>query len=467
MSKSKSERIQFPRSLAVRVLVSVLSKNEPLDEALARAAADVPPTILPWLQEICSGTLRWKGRLDWILDSVSFKKKPSGWLRKVLLLAAYQIVVQDRTPAAVVVSETVSEVKAQEGEAPAKFANACLRKIAEHASEWRNLPFPGGNEPNSDGDPRLKGGGKATMSSQVNPAQFKEQAAWASMPEWIWAKLVYQQGLDWAKAYALASLDRPVLWVRSKKDMDLELAVKGPVPESWQLTSGGAVPDRPGFSEGSFFVQDISSQFLVAEVVKRIREKIPANQPRTEGPGGELSRQDLHLTALDLCAAPGGKAVGLAWSGFQVTATDRTASRVALLQDTVKRTAPGIQVVPWESVDPSRSESGTAVAPNLVWIDAPCSGTGILRRHPDVRWLRSEKELISLVKTQRELLKAAWEKVPSGGFLVYSVCSILKEEGPQAIKHLNLEAFVIDQWLLCPQEAPHGDGFWAVLLGKG
>lgn len=438
MSKPKSERVIFPRTLAVRILVRVLSQNEPLDEALAGVAGEIPSSVMPWLQEICSGTLRWKGRIDWILDSVSFKKKPSGWLRKILLLAIYQVVAQDRTPAAAVVSETVSEIKSKEGEFPAKFANACLRKISDQSLQWRNLAFP--------------------------MDQPRDQAAWASMPQWMWSRWVKQQGVEWAKDYALASFERPVLWVRSKKELDPSLAQTGPVPSSWQVISGGAVTEKPGFLEGDFIVQDISSQFLIAEISQLVKARVSKDKPNAVP------------TALDLCAAPGGKSVGLAWSGFRVTSTDKLESRIPLLKETVKRAAPEVQVVSWERVwnqTSTRSDSTQPdltwpdlTWPDLTWVDAPCTGTGILRRHPDVRWLRSEKEVEGLVQTQRQLLKDAWEKVPPGRFLAYSVCSLLKEEGPEAIQSLGLDSFVVNQWLLCPQKAPHGDGFWAALLYK-
>jgi 16S rRNA (cytosine967-C5)-methyltransferase len=413
-----AEKIMYPRSLAIRVLTRVLSEHSALDEALNEIAPEGGSATMGWLQDVCSGTLRWKGRLDSILDSISIKKKPSGWLRKILLVATYQLVVQDRAHAGVIVSETVSEVKAKEGEAPAKFANALLRKVAEHAGKWRNLPFPS------------------------DPLSLTA-AAWASFPEWLWQKMVRQQGAEWAQAYALASLDRPKLWIRAKPEWSADWLKAGPIPGSWEATASGHVIERPGFVEGVFFVQDISSQLLISDVTDLIRKDL-GSRP---------------ITALDICAAPGGKSAGLAWSGFQVTSTDRLEKRVYLLSQTVARVAPEIQVIPWD-------KWGECEPKDLIWVDAPCSGTGILRRHPDVRWLRQEKELPSLIQAQRELLRHAWEKVPVGGYLAYSVCSVLREEGPDAIEKTGLQKFVVQKWFLCPQTAPYGDGFWAALLKK-
>jgi 16S rRNA (cytosine967-C5)-methyltransferase len=414
-----AEAVQYPRQLAVKVITRVLSDREQLDDVLAALGGELSGSQHAWLQEICSGVLRWKGRLDSVLDSLSLKKKPSGWLRKVLLLAAYQIIVQERVHAGLVVSETVSLIRKMEGEAPAKYANACLRKVSEYAERWRKVAYPPG-----------KSGLEVT-------------SLWASMPAWLWSRLLAQQGPEWAKEYALACLERPELWLRSKTHdwVPSRGAEKGPVPFSWKVTEGGRIAEISGFESGEFIVQDISSQTLVTEMAQVVQSNV-------SGP----------VRSLDLCASPGGKAVALAWLGIEVTATDFVQKRTGLLKETVARAAPGISVVDWKDV----SYSGK----DWVWVDAPCTGSGIIRRHPDVRWLRQEKDLASLMKTQETLLRDTMEKVQSGSFVSYSVCSVLAEEGPQLIERLGLSSSVIKTWFLSPQHAPYGDGFWAVLLRK-
>jgi 16S rRNA (cytosine967-C5)-methyltransferase len=434
MSESPRVKTQYPRGPAIRVLTQVLSDHKTLDEALNGVSAELglSTPARAWLQEVCSGTLRWKGRLDSAIDSVALKKKPTGWLRKALLIAAYQLIVQDRAQPGAVVSETVSEIKSREGEAPAKFANACLRKLAEHARSFRELEI----EP------------KATDA---------EVARWASLPEWIWLRLTRDHGFKWAQAYAEASLGRPTLWGRFKDGMPISSeALAGPIPGSFSLRAG-VVTEMPGFQEGRFFIQDISSQLLIHEMSELVRKEL--------GSGTERSK----LTVLDLCAAPGGKSAGLAWNGFEVTATDRpldgggagASSRFALLNQTLARVAPTAKVM-------SREEVGGLSPQDWVWVDAPCSGSGILRRHPDVRWLRQEKELLILARVQKELLEEAWEKVAPGGFLTYSVCSVLGEEGPGRLQEFceKVGAVVSQKWLLSPQQEPYGDGFWAGIVRK-
>ncbi len=396
----------------------MLSQGEPLDRAIEAVSREIPQESAAWFQDVCSGVLRWKGRLDLAIDSLAQKKKPTGWLRRALLVGAYQLIGQERTAAALIVSETVSEIRKKDGDAPAKFANALLRRVSEHAATWRELPFPGDRSAD-------------------------EQAAWASLPPWLWQKLVAQHGLEWACGFARASLERPSVWVRSRAGwIAPEGFTAGPIPDSWKAELGGLVSKQEGFGEGAWIVQDISSQRLIQEVSQEISQAI--------GSRG---------SALDLCAAPGGKSVGLAWEGWKVTATDRS-QRLGLLKQSVARTGAEVRVVEREAV-------AALEAQDLVWIDAPCTGTGIIRRHPDVRWLKQEKDLESLNRMQRELLREGWSKVRPGGFLAYTVCSVLREEGTELVRSAELEgASTTREWFFGPHEAPFGDGFWGILLRK-
>jgi 16S rRNA (cytosine967-C5)-methyltransferase len=321
-----------------------------------------------------------------------------------------------------VVSETVAEVKRKEGEAPGKFANAVLRKVADTGRQWREMP-PAANPSAEDG------------------------ARWASFPEWLWKRLVAERGLAWTQAFAQACLERPRIWIRARAaEAYAGWSTPGPVAGSLEITGSapaGAVTAWPGFAAGDFFVQDVSSQTLVEEIAREVRKG-----------AGERP------TALDLCAAPGGKSAGLEWSGFAVTATDLNPARLALLEQTVARAARTVQVV-------KREQVATLPAFDLVWVDAPCTGTGIIRRHPDVRWLRRESDLEALNRTQDALIAEAWGKVRPGGYLAYSVCSVLRGEGEERIAHAGLAgAERVAGWDLAPQTAPYGDGFWAVLLRK-
>jgi 16S rRNA (cytosine967-C5)-methyltransferase len=411
-------------------LARVLTHGQALDEVIEEVARleKLNSEQRGWLLEVCAGTLRWKGRLELLLDQLCAKKKPTGDLRRALLIGAYQLVAQERTSPGAVVNETVEFVKSREGVAPSKFVNAILRRVAETAAEWRTTPF----------------------RKEFSPA---EQAAWASLPEWFWKKLVHDHGLEWAVAFAEASLERPNLWVNVKPGEKLGVAeediqLSPELAGAAQVRARAAVDQWPGFGEGKFFVQDVSSQKLVLEAMKEI-------SPDTSSAS--------QVTAWDVCAAPGGKSIAMAWLGARVTATDANDRRLPMLRENVLRTAKDqISVTDLKSVQVGEQEF------DLVWIDAPCSGSGIIRRHPDVRWLRKSEEVKALEKTQLDIIQQAWGHVRKGGCLAYTVCSVFKEEAfesrmPAALKG---QFEVVRTWDLAPHLAPHGDGFQGVLIRK-
>ncbi len=425
MNRSSNTRPSYPRDLAARALTRVHSDCEPLDTVLETLAGGrTHSESRAWLQDVTAGALRWKGRLDLAIDAIALKKKPTGWLRRMLEIACFQIIAQDRVVAAKVVSETVDAIREKEGEPPSKFANALLRKVAVQGKQWKELPFPGGSE--------------------------AENARWASLPPWLWKKIASERGEAWARAFALSGLERPVIWLRSKDATPAgwpEGALQaGPVVGSFAVrkTPGGPVTSWPGFAAGKWIVQDVSSQKLVTEMHAAVRDSVVASP-----------------TALDLCAAPGGKAVAMAWLGARVTATDKDERRLALLRSTEARTKAGVEIVTRATL----AERADA-AFDWVWVDAPCTGTGITGRHPDVKWIRREAELKGILATQRKLVEEGWRRVRPGGFLSYSVCSVLREEGAELLRAAIPGARPEHEWRLDPQDAPHGDGFWAALLRR-
>lgn len=418
--------IDYPRDAAVNIITSVLSERRFLDTVIEPFLEKHPPAARAWLQEICSGVLRWKGRIDLAIDENVSKKKPSGWLRKVLMLTAYQVIAQERISPSVVVSEAVEIIKKKEGKFPAGFANAVLRRIVERRDFWSSTN-------NSEGYPK---------------------AAWLSLPGWMLKKMVQQHGDEWTDKYAISSLNRPQLWMRSlHEDFHVKSGAgwveKGPLPFSYKILEHGPVSLKPGFSTGEFFIQDISNQLLVHEVSEFVKKNTSSHSDNTNG-----------ISVLDICASPGGKAVGMAWEGFKVFATDKNPDRLSLLKATADKLSPSaVKVIPFEEVNKYMNQ-------DLVWVDAPCSGTGILRRHPEIRWLREEKEIEELVKVQAHLIDVAWGLVKPGGFLVYSVCSVLSEEGREAVERFRREGQLAKEWFLAPHEGIGGDGFYAALAQR-
>ncbi len=395
------------RTIAVKILAQVLNSELSIDDAMLAelnrtSGATKPEFDRSWIYEMCSGVLRYKGRLDFIIDTYSLKKKPTGPLRRYLYTAVYQILAQETVPA-LVVSETVQAVREKEGEAPAKFVNACLRKVADAKEQWKNWSVTA-----------------ATAEDEL--------IAWCSLPKWIYKKLVKQYGLEFTLAYSKASLERPVTWFKNLENGESQI-----LPHGYQG------------NEARGFVQDISNQNLV----KKVHENLLSF--------GQSKNSKSLPKVLDLCSAPGGKALALAGLQYSVVATDRDEQRLLKVvenktrlkfQDSALMVKPFIEV--W----------GSAQKWDVIWLDVPCMSIGIMRRHPEIKWNRLEKDLPLLVLKQEELVEWSRAHLEPEGILVYSTCSLFKEENPEKIQGFELCA----SFKAFPQEEPFGDGIVAHLF---
>ncbi|MGD1888626.1 MAG: 16S rRNA (cytosine(967)-C(5))-methyltransferase RsmB [Cohaesibacteraceae bacterium] len=265
-------------------------------------------------------------------------------------------------------------------------------------------------------------------------------------PKWLaqrWAETYGKKTGD----HVLASLrNQPAIDLTPNPSIDREdllkaLAEHGPTllpTGSIRLANPGRITELPGFKEGHWWVQDVAAALPATILLESL-----------EDPSG--------ATVLDMCAAPGGKTAQLAATGADVTAVDRSQSRMGRLTDNLKRL--GLQ---------ARTVIGDAraVVPNrhlsAVILDAPCRATGTLRRHPDLAHVRRPDDIVALANLQSELLEAAAKRTAPGGTLVYATCSMEPEEGEDQISqflagHPNWALESID-WSDLPARARQADG---------
>lgn len=229
-------------------------------------------------------------------------------------------------------------------------------------------------------------------------------------PDWLLKRWTAAYGAETARAIADANSHEPALDITVKQDADSWAErLRGRVlpTGSVRTTAQGSVTLLPGFSEGAWWVQDAAAA-LPAQLLGDVRGKSVA----------------------DICAAPGGKTAQLANAGARVTAIERSPARVTRLRENLQRLGLDADIV---GADVLEWQGGPFDA---VLLDAPCSSTGTIRRHPDVPWLKSESDLPALVSLQRKLLDRAVELTRPGGTLVYCVCSLEPEEGEQQIADL-------------------------------
>lgn len=424
------------RLLAIDVLASLLQAQGSLasllsSERLNRASS---PALL---QELCYGVCRWHTRLAFYLQQLLDKPLRSKDLdlHCLLLLGLYQLLFM-RTPDHACVNESVEAVTAL-GKPWAKgLVNAVLR-------------------------------GATRRQEELLARAQRDYALWYSHPEWLLAR--FKQ--DWPGQYRAildANNQRAPFTLRvhggrtrreavlaSLQAAGLAAAAGALAPQAVVLAQPVEVSALPGFGEGLLSVQDEASQ-LCASLL-----------PLAPG-----------LRVLDACAAPGGKTCALleAEPGLQVLALDNEARRLPRLHQNLERLGLRAEVRCADITAAPAAEFGRF---DRILLDVPCSATGVIRRHPDIKLLRTPAEVDSLIARQRALLRAAWPLLAPGGFLLYSTCSVLQAENSGQLQAfladtpdataLPLEIATAQRCAVGVQLLPAAngpDGFYYALLGK-
>ncbi|MFN4041299.1 MAG: RsmB/NOP family class I SAM-dependent RNA methyltransferase [Brevundimonas sp.] len=360
------------RIAAGLLLNAALERRNGLDETLASPAlSSLPAPDRAFARATAMAALRRLGEIDQILDR-RFSKRPPEPVMTILRIALAQTLVLE-TPAFAAVSTAVKLAERDAKARPYKnLVNAVLRGIGRD------------------------GPGLTTAE--------------ANLPDWIAARWKAAYGEPGLAALALAGRDEPPTDLTLKPGMDpadVAAAVEGEVLPGGNVRTGrrGDVALWPGFEDGGWWVQDAA-----AAAPARLLDVKP----------GE--------TALDLCAAPGGKTLQLAAAGAEVTALDRSASRLKRLDANLKRTGLEARVIAVPAEDWEEPDQFDAVL-----LDAPCTSTGTYRRNPEVLRATRPAEVAKLADVQHRLLDVAAERVKPGGRLVYCTCSLEREEGETQI----------------------------------
>jgi 16S rRNA (cytosine967-C5)-methyltransferase len=239
-------------------------------------------------------------------------------------------------------------------------------------------------------------------------------------PKWLVARWTKRYGAETARTIAASNGHEPALDLTVKYDAESWAErLRGRVLPTGTVRTiaHGAISLLPGFNEGAWWVQDAAAS-LPARLLGDMRGKVVA----------------------DLCAAPGGKTAQLAFAGARVTAVDRSAARLNRLRENMARLALQAETVTADVLEwqpgSSQPESSNAGPFDAVLLDAPCSSTGTIRRHPDIPWLKSEADIVVLTSMQQRLLDRAVDLLKPGATLVYCVCSLEPEEAEDQITAL-------------------------------
>jgi len=382
--------------------VEVEGKSLPLDLLIERNLKrhqGLREVDYAFITEAVYGTLRWRGRIDWIIGRVS-KMKPGRLERFVLnllRLGLYQILFMDRVPVSAAVNESVEMAKASGRGETAGFVNAVLRGVSDGKVE---VEMPHSDDP---------------------PSAAVEH----SHPLWLVERWVQELGIDETIELCRANNRIPPLSLRTNtlktSRAKLLAEIKREIPRAFaaRFSPEGILIDPPvplsripRFREGWFQVQDESSQ-LVGHIM----------DPK---PGERV---------LDACAAPGGKTTHLAQlmgNRGRIYAADISTRRLSLVKENCHRL--GVRIVTALRSNLTkplvfRSEGGY----DRILVDPPCSGLGTLWRNPDIKWKRKEEEISTFRGIQRDILHHVAPLVRKGGSLVYGTCTLTREENEEVV----------------------------------
>jgi 16S rRNA (cytosine967-C5)-methyltransferase len=363
-----------PREVALDLLDAVLHRRRPLEDAVGNHPnfAQLAPRDRAFARNLIATALRRLGQIDDLIDRCLDRPLPPAArpARAILRLGVAQLLFLG-TPAHAAVDTSVELAGRHKAQAYKKLINAVLRRLEREGTLWL---------------------------AEQDPARL-------NTPDWLWQSWRTAYGDDTCRKIAEAHLHEPALDLTVNGDVTAWAARLDAVvlpTGSLRRAAGGPIVDLPGYAEGAWWVQDAAAA-LPARLLGDVRGR----------------------SVIDLCAAPGGKTAQLAAAGACVTAIERTASRLKRLKENLARLNLQAEIVQADAAKWRPAELADAVL-----LDAPCSATGTIRRHPDVARLKTPDDVATLAVTQARLLAAALAMVKPGGVLVYGACSLQSEEGP-------------------------------------
>lgn len=429
--------MHISQQTAAQIVQSVLEDGVSLPQALARENTASSLAVRGFVQELAYGTLRYWGTLSALVDRL-VSRPPAPPIRYLLAVALYQLQHMHQPPFAVV-NHAVNAAKKIQPKSGA-FVNALLRRFLR---EKETLLISLENDP----------------------------SAHYAYPHWWVARLQKDFPNDW-QALLNEGNQRPPLTLRvnttlTTRDAFLALLAEAEIAATPVGVSGVLLETAkdisalPGFAEGFFSVQDLAAQYAALLLNARAGMRV-----------------------LDACAAPGGKTTHLLeCADVDLLALDNDATRLARIGENLARLQLADKKIRCLHADAATPSEWWNKEPfDRILLDAPCSASGVVRRHPDVKWLRRDEDIPRFAKKQRALLSSLWPLLALDGRLLYITCSLFREENDQVVaafcaqhKNVRHETPSFDegaphfggQLLPCSRNASHNqDGLYYAILHK-
>ena len=381
-----------PRSVVAELVQQVVDAGAPLDAGFQRARHSIPMTQRSWARDVTYGTVRWFWRLEDYASQLLSKpvKRADRPILFLITVALYEI-EHHNTPAYAVVSETVNTIKRSTRPWAAGLVNAVLREFLRQQSRLRESPT------------------SATAAS-AHPAWLRD--------------MIFSVYPDQAPLIIEIGNSRPPMALRvdigriDREDYLQQLQQAGYVAQASTRSQWGVVLPRwtrltnlPGFETGLVSVQDDGAQLTPIALELK--------------PG---------LRILDACAAPGGKAGHILEiePRTELVALDVDPARVHRIHENMERLGRRATIITGDARNSDNWWDGRRF--DRILLDAPCSGTGVIRRHPDIKHHRRATDIHQFTRLQRQLLAATWELLNPGGIMVYVTCSLIPDENERQIR---------------------------------
>jgi 16S rRNA (cytosine967-C5)-methyltransferase len=386
-------RVAAGRRAAYHALRAVTSGRADLPEALARARARLDDARdQAFAANVTAGTLRWMGALDALVEAFSGRRagRLDAEVLDVLRIGAFQLLHLERVPPRAVIDDAVDLVRELRKSSAAGFVNAVLRRFLRE----REALGLGAND-----------------DAVINHPAWLIDAFRRDWPD------------DWQSLLA-ANDERAPMWLRVNRQrtnpseyramlagVGLAASDMPGWPDALRLDTPAPVEELPGFATGLVSVQDAAAQLAAPWLL--------------DGRAGRV---------LDACAAPGGKSAHLKEIGagaIDLVALDRDPDRVGAIAATFDRLGLAATILTGDASTPAAWHQPPPYA--AILLDAPCSATGVIRRHPDIKHLRRAGDIPALAALQRRLLEALWPLLEPGGRLLYVTCSVLAAENDAVV----------------------------------
>jgi len=394
--------IDLVRETALKILYDINEKGAYTNISVNKYLSDTQLRNVDrnFITELVYGTVRWKLTIDWIIGQFSKIKleKLSPWILNIMRLGVYQLLFTDKVPQSAACNESVKLSKKYGHSASSGYVNAVLRNIARNRDR---ISYPK----------------KAESTLKYLSVKY-------SHPEWMIKEWIKLFGEEFTESLLQKNNETPQLTVRANtlkttkeelsnilRDAGYEVDGGKYAPEALIIKNPASVTNIEAFQKGYFQVQDESSM-LVGNIL----------DPKP----GEL--------IMDVCSAPGGKTTHIAQlmeNKGTIIARDIHPHKIKLIDDAAKRLS--ISCIKTEVFDATKLDERYVMKADRVLVDAPCTGLGIIRRKPDIKWERHEKDSEEITKLQRTILDISSEYVKPGGVLVYSTCTIMPEENQDIV----------------------------------